>query len=590
MVLTGKQSLDYSGGVSAEDNLGIGGYDRIMGPNGQAQYWAPDLAAACRILLGYYEHAYVAPGERFPRRAADERPARPRRPLVPARGAGQRPDTRRRRLLRRRQPGAQAALRHPLGDAGRDRRRPPAARALGGDARRRDRRRLGRPPGRLAGRAARHRVARRSSRHGVIPADGPEQWTSGTLFPRASKKIARAINAASGRRPVVVLANLAGFDGSPESMREWQLEFGAEIGRAVVNFDGPIVFCVVSRYHGGAFVVFSQRLNDELEAVALGGRPRVGHRRRAGRGGRVRARRRADRAAAIRGSPRSTRASTSADGAERQRLRAERAKLWDAVLSEKLGEFAAEFDRRPQRRAGGAHGLGRAGSSRPPSCGRSSSTRSSAGCAARSRHEGSGMARRAGSSRCQADVPAGDGWLGAAERDVLSRPAARAAARGLAARALDREGRRGAFLGLAPERIEVLAAPDGAPEAWVVGRARAPCRSRSATAPAGRSPSWPPRRRSWAATSRSSSRAATPSCATGSPRPSRRCWRRCPDGARDRTVNGLWTAKEAAAKVRREGLRLDVRHAVVDIPPHGPRLAGPARTLGRLHDRRLVAG
>ena len=108
-------------------------------------------------------------------------------------------------------------------------------------------------------------------RHGAIPADGPEQWTSGTLFPRAAKKIARAINAASGRRPVVVLANLAGFDGSPESMREWELEFGAEIGRAVVNFDGPIVFCVVSRYHGGAFVVFSQKLNPNLEAVALEG-------------------------------------------------------------------------------------------------------------------------------------------------------------------------------------------------------------------------------------------------------------------------------------------------------------------------------
>ncbi|HHU38870.1 MAG TPA: ATP-grasp domain-containing protein, partial [Propionibacterium sp.] len=41
MVLTGKQSLDFSGGVSAEDNFGIGGYDRVMGPNGQAQYWAP---------------------------------------------------------------------------------------------------------------------------------------------------------------------------------------------------------------------------------------------------------------------------------------------------------------------------------------------------------------------------------------------------------------------------------------------------------------------------------------------------------------------------------------------------------------------
>ncbi len=40
MVLTGKQALDYSGGVSAEDNFGIGGYERVMGPNGQAQYWA----------------------------------------------------------------------------------------------------------------------------------------------------------------------------------------------------------------------------------------------------------------------------------------------------------------------------------------------------------------------------------------------------------------------------------------------------------------------------------------------------------------------------------------------------------------------
>ena len=80
MVLTGKQALDFAGGVSAEDNFGIGGYDRIMGPNGQAQYWAPDLAGACRILLAHYEHTYVAPGERFPRRAEHDRPDRPRRP------------------------------------------------------------------------------------------------------------------------------------------------------------------------------------------------------------------------------------------------------------------------------------------------------------------------------------------------------------------------------------------------------------------------------------------------------------------------------------------------------------------------------
>ena len=75
MVLTGKQSLDFSGGVSAEDNFGIGGYDRVMGPNGQAQYWAPSLAAACDVLMAHYEHAYIAPGERFPRKAVTSDPA-----------------------------------------------------------------------------------------------------------------------------------------------------------------------------------------------------------------------------------------------------------------------------------------------------------------------------------------------------------------------------------------------------------------------------------------------------------------------------------------------------------------------------------
>ena len=75
MVLTGKQALDYSGSVSAEDNLGIGGYERIMGPNGQGQYWAPDLPAAISVLLAHYDHAYVAPGERFPRRAGTVDPS-----------------------------------------------------------------------------------------------------------------------------------------------------------------------------------------------------------------------------------------------------------------------------------------------------------------------------------------------------------------------------------------------------------------------------------------------------------------------------------------------------------------------------------
>jgi acetyl-CoA carboxylase carboxyltransferase component len=94
---------------------------------------------------------------------------------------------------------------------------------------------------------------------------------SGTLFLHSSRKVARAIRASSGVCPVVVLANLSGFDGSPESLRERQLEYGAEIGKAVVEFEGPILFCVIARYHGGAYVVFSRQLSPRLAAVALEG-------------------------------------------------------------------------------------------------------------------------------------------------------------------------------------------------------------------------------------------------------------------------------------------------------------------------------
>ena len=87
MVLTGKQSLDYSGGVSAEDNFGIGGYDRIMGPNGEAQYWAPDLSSAVDVLLRYYEHAYTAPERTLSPAGPEQRPGStgtfPRRRTTP---------------------------------------------------------------------------------------------------------------------------------------------------------------------------------------------------------------------------------------------------------------------------------------------------------------------------------------------------------------------------------------------------------------------------------------------------------------------------------------------------------------------------
>jgi acetyl-CoA carboxylase carboxyltransferase component len=180
-------------------------------------------------------------------------------------------------------------------------------------------------------------------RRGFPPTDGPDTYTAGTLFPRSSKKAARAINAASGNRPLVVLANLSGFDGSPESMRKLQLEYGAEIGRAVVNFRGPIVFCVISRYHGGAFVVFSKALNPNMTVLALegsyasvlGGAPAAA----AVFAGDVNARTAAD--------PRvrelEARAA-AASGADRAALAASLDELRGSVRAEKLGEVAAEFD------------------------------------------------------------------------------------------------------------------------------------------------------------------------------------------------------------------------------------------------------
>ena len=159
MVLTGKQSLDFSGGVSAEDNYGIGGYDRVMGPNGQAQYWAPNLAGAFEILMSHYEHTYVVPGESGPRRVATTDPVRPRHLAVPARRRGQRLPHGRRDLLLGDQPGPEEGVRHPHRDAGRRRPGPRDARALGRHGRRRHRRGPGRPPRRLPGLPARHRVA-----------------------------------------------------------------------------------------------------------------------------------------------------------------------------------------------------------------------------------------------------------------------------------------------------------------------------------------------------------------------------------------------------------------------------------------------
>jgi acetyl-CoA carboxylase carboxyltransferase component len=105
-----------------------------------------------------------------------------------------------------------------------------------------------------------------------------------------------------------------------------------------------MVFCVISRYHGGAYVVFSRALNEGLGVAALEGTY----------------------ASVIGGAPAAavvfaaevdarahkdpkiqtlTDALANASGAEKVQLRAELEEQFKLVHSEKLGEVASEFDR-----------------------------------------------------------------------------------------------------------------------------------------------------------------------------------------------------------------------------------------------------
>lgn len=341
MVLTGKQSLDFSGGVSAEDNFGIGGYDRVMGPNGQAQYWTPNLGSAFGLLLEHYDRTYVAPGEIRPRMAATNDPV--------DRDVSDYPHSY----------GADFAT---VGEIfserhNRDRKKAFDIRTVIAAVCDADQPRVERWAGMadadtavvVDARMGGHSVcvlgieSKPVPRAGFPPTDGPDTYTAGTLFPSSSKKVARAINSASGNRPVVVLANLSGFDGSPESMRNLQLEYGAEIGRAIVNFEGPVVFVVISRYHGGAFVVFSKQLNKNMTVLALegsfasviGGAPAAA----VVFAGEVNSRTASDgRVSSLEAKLR------AASGVERAELRLELADARAAVRAEKISELAAEFD------------------------------------------------------------------------------------------------------------------------------------------------------------------------------------------------------------------------------------------------------
>jgi hypothetical protein len=165
-------------------------------------------------------------------------------------------------------------------------------------------------------------------------------------------------------------------------------------------------------------------------------------------------------------------------------------------------------------------------------------------------------------TRSLADVPGGDGWLSGRERSTLAdlHPLRRADWR------LGRWVAKAAVRAWAGERVpvEVVASAGGAPEALIAGR-----RGGAAISLSHRG-------------GRALAAVADPELALGcdlelaEPRSEAfvRTWLAAaerasvsgtPEAWRPQLVNLIWSAKEAAAKARGEGLRLDPRHAVVEL-------------------------
>ena len=269
MVLTGKKALDLSGCVSATDDLELGGYSSIMGPNGQAQMHAVDLIGAYQKLYTFYRLCYVnADQNRVEKRLSKD-------PIH--RDIGQ-------SIYPEHLAHGFSFVAEVFSEQNQERKKPFAIKPIMSALKDQDDiylERWGAWEGaetvvvwqsRLGGFACTLIGIENQSIQRLSPSiDGPKQWQGGTLYPQASRKLARAINASRGRYPVIILANLSGFDGSPESLRQGQLEYGSEIAQAVQGFDGPIYFIIMSRYHGGAYVVFSKKLNAQLESIAIKG-------------------------------------------------------------------------------------------------------------------------------------------------------------------------------------------------------------------------------------------------------------------------------------------------------------------------------
>ena len=206
-------------------------------------------------------------------------------------------------------------------------------------------------------------------RHGVTPADGPGQWSAGTLFPLSSKKVARVDQrgerGAARRRAgqPVGLRRLAGV-AAPAAARVRRRDRPGHrqlrrADRAVRRVPLPRrgvrrVLGDAERRHGGA---------------RRRGIVRLGDRRRAGRGGRVHARRR--RAHAARPSCAGGRRPRWPQPASRTPVprRAELAVSPRDRAHREARRGGRRVRRRAQRRAGAPGRLGAPHHRAPPPCG-----------------------------------------------------------------------------------------------------------------------------------------------------------------------------------------------------------------------------
>lgn len=263
MILTGKKALDFSGATSAENNVKIGGAIDIMRPNGQSQFLVKNLNEAIDTLMLYYDFTVKTKKETLHKttdfhkisyvdkhnsgfstlgdifsleKNKDKKKQFDMRQIILGIKDTDSPFLERWEKME----GAQGAI------TGLTRIEGQSFAVVGVQS-------------------------HQNERSGLVPNTASVNYSAGTLYPKTSKKIARMINASSGKVPLLILANLSGFDGSPDSLKELQLEYGAEIGRAIVNFKGKIIFIVLSRYHGGAYVVFSKKLNKNIVSLAIEG-------------------------------------------------------------------------------------------------------------------------------------------------------------------------------------------------------------------------------------------------------------------------------------------------------------------------------